>query len=194
MSLFLIYLLYYGYSLTSFTEWFTIHFIAWQRSNKLIRFVKRKCDMMPYSDIDRYSQLRHLLSLMYQPEVYWLSKQRILLFCGWQNLNIKIFVCIQSVVLLESLPGCIDVYLTVFWIPLPKNGRRAILGLFSADDVNRSLAFKSSCKATHHTELSLAWRLECKSFGRSSLVRGDAWPTGITFFRRRDQLPTNYRL
>ena len=24
-----------------------------------------------------------------QPEGYWLSKQRILLFCGWQNLNIK---------------------------------------------------------------------------------------------------------
>ena len=31
-----------------------------------------------------YSPLRHLLSLMCQPEVYWLSKQIILLFCGWQ--------------------------------------------------------------------------------------------------------------
>ena len=30
---------------------------------------------------------------MCQPEVYWLSKQRILLFCGWQNLNIKRIVC-----------------------------------------------------------------------------------------------------
>ena len=26
---------------------------------------------------------------MCQPEVYWLLKQKIPLFCGWQNLNIK---------------------------------------------------------------------------------------------------------
>ena len=41
------------------------------------------------------SSLRHLLSLMCQPEVYWLLKQGILLFCGWQNLNIKRLVCKQ---------------------------------------------------------------------------------------------------
>ena len=34
---------------------------------------------------------------MCQPEVYWLSKQRILLFCGWQDLNIKRIVCKQWV-------------------------------------------------------------------------------------------------
>ena len=39
---------------------------------------------------------------MCQPEVYWLSKQRILLFCGWQNLNIKRIVCKQWVSLLQS--------------------------------------------------------------------------------------------
>ena len=37
-----------------------------------------------FCPLKRYSPLRYLLSLMCQPEVYWLSKQRILLFCGWQ--------------------------------------------------------------------------------------------------------------
>ena len=32
-----------------------------------------------------------------QPEVYWLSKQRTLLFCGWQSLNIKRLVCKHTV-------------------------------------------------------------------------------------------------
>ena len=41
--------------------------------------------------------LRHLLSLMCQPEAYWLLKQRNILFCGWQNLNIKRLVCKQWV-------------------------------------------------------------------------------------------------
>ena len=37
-----------------------------------------------------------------QSEVYWLSKQRILLFCGWQNLNIKRLVCKQWVSLYSA--------------------------------------------------------------------------------------------
>ena len=73
-----------------------------EQTYKALRFVKHKCHMMSYSDIARYSQLRHLSSLMCQPEVYWPSKRRILLFYVWQNLHIKIFVCIQSVALLES--------------------------------------------------------------------------------------------
>jgi len=57
---------------------------------------KKMCQI-PYHKVERYSPLRHLLSLMCQPEAYWLSKQRILLFCGWQNLNITRLVCKQWV-------------------------------------------------------------------------------------------------
>ena len=43
----------------------------------------------------RYSSLRHLLSLMCQPEVYQLSKQRNLFSRCWKNVNIKRLVCKQ---------------------------------------------------------------------------------------------------
>ena len=45
--------------------------------------------------VNRYIPVRHLLSLMCQSEVYWLSKQRILFFWDWQNLNIKRLFCKQ---------------------------------------------------------------------------------------------------
>ena len=36
-----------------------------------------------------YQEGNSFYFVMCQPEVYWLSKQRILFFCGWQNLKIK---------------------------------------------------------------------------------------------------------
>ena len=41
--------------------------------------------------------LRHLLSLIFQPEFYWLSKQMIFFFCSGQYVNIKRLVCKQWV-------------------------------------------------------------------------------------------------
>ena len=52
---------------------------------------------------------------MCQPEGYWLSKQRILLFCGWQNLNIKRFVCKQWVSLLAIGRNCRQFWSRSLW-------------------------------------------------------------------------------
>ena len=44
-----------------------------------------------------------ILPLMFQPEVYWLLKQRVLLFCGWQKLNIKRVFCKQWISLQHQM-------------------------------------------------------------------------------------------
>ena len=54
------------------------------------------------SDTHRYVTYCHLIRCPANHEVYWFSKQRILLFCGWQNLNIKRLVCKKVSIAIEE--------------------------------------------------------------------------------------------
>lgn len=69
-----------------------INFTCIFRVSKLPSSLRDSGNFVKTFGKQQYSPLCHLLPLMCQPGVYLLSQQSVLLFCGWQNLNIKILL------------------------------------------------------------------------------------------------------